>query len=87
MSTISIHGLDPVTERKLRDRARDRGQSLNSAIKELIEDGLAPSYSSRRRDRNREMFADLFGTWTDEQATEFDRAVAELRVVDPRDWQ
>lgn len=87
MSTISIHGLDPVIERKLRARAREFGKSLNSAVKELIEDGLAPSYSSRRRARNREMFADLFGTWTEEQAAEFDRAVATFDVVDPRDWQ
>ena len=87
MSTISVHGLDPVVERKLRERARERGQSLNGTVKELIEDGLAPIYSTRRRARNREMFADLFGTWTDEQAAEFDRAVAEFGVVDPRDWQ
>lgn len=87
MSTISIHGLDPVIEQKLRARARELGKSLNSAVKELIEDGLAPSYSSRRRARNQEMFADLFGTWTDEQAAEFDRAVAPFDVVDPRDWQ
>lgn len=84
LSAISIRGLGPVVERKLRERAREPEQSLNSAVKELIEDGLAPSYSNRRRARNREMFADLFGTWTDEQAAEFERSVAEFGRVENR---
>ena len=87
MSTISIHGLAPVVEQKLRGMAKERGQSLNSTIKELLQDSLAPGYSSRHRAKNRAIFADLFGTWTDEQADEFDRATADFRIADPEDWQ
>ena len=87
MSTISIHGLEPELERALRQLARRNGKSISQTVKELPESSLAPGSNSRRRARNQELFAGLFGKWTEEEAAAFDRAVADLREVDPEDWK
>ena len=86
MRTISIHGLEPELDRALRQRALRSGKSINRTVKEILEAHLAAGSNSRRRARNHELFADLFGTWTEEEAAEFDRAVADLRRIDPKDW-
>jgi hypothetical protein len=87
MSTLSIHGLAPQIEHALRERARCRNQSLNQTIKEVLENNLAPGYSSRKQAQNREMFAEFFGTWSDEDAEAFDKATADFGKVNPEDWQ
>ena len=87
MATISVHGLDPGIEQILRDRARRLNRSLSSVVKEILTDSLSPSHSALRRERQREMFADLFDTWSGEQAAEFDEAVAACRRIDPGHWE
>lgn len=87
MSTLSIHGLSPHIEKELRNRARRRNQSLNQTIKEVLETSLAPTYSSLRLERNREMFAEFFGTWNEEEAKAFEEATKDLDRVNPEDWQ
>jgi hypothetical protein len=32
-------------------------------------------------------FDEFFGTWSDAEADEFDAALAEMRKVDPADWE
>ena len=87
MATICVHGLEPAIEQSLRDRARRLNRSLNSVVKEVLTDSLSPSHSARRREQQRGMFVDLFGTWSKEQAVEFDDATAAFRRVDPGDWE
>jgi hypothetical protein len=79
---ITLRGIDPVLAHRLREEARRRGVSLNRTILHFLRQatGLAmPSYPhTSRPDR----FADLdhlAGTWSEQEAEEFDRVVQRLR--------
>lgn len=86
MTTITIHNLPESLERKLRDQAKRKKQSINQTVKDLIEAGLSPSYSALRREQNRELFKKFFGTWTKEEAEAFDKAVECFNVINADDW-
>ena len=68
MRSITIHGMDDELDRQIREKAAAEGKSLNKTIKGLLKQALGG-----RRSR-REEFVDLFGCWSAEELTEFERA-------------
>lgn len=77
MKSITIHGIDDEMDRQIKEKAAAEGKSL----KGLLEQAL------RGRRSRREEFADLFGRWSAEELTEFERATKDLSQFDPRDWK
>lgn len=84
MKSISVHGIDKETEKKISERAKSEGKSVNRVVKELIAKALG---LGERPSDNRDVFADLCGVWTEEEAAEFMAAVADLDIVDTKDWR
>ena len=78
MKQLTIRGLDRLLERKIRQLAREEGLSLNEAVLELLREGAGVG----DRDSGSEVVGDsldyLIGTWTAEEAEEFDGAVEDL---------
>lgn len=76
----TVRSISPRLHRALKDKAAERGVSLNSLVVQALETeaGLRaeqPTYTD---------LDDLFGTWVHDKAV--DRALREQRRVDPRDW-
>ena len=44
-------------------------------------------FSAQRLPARNSDFDDFIGTWSDAEADEFDAALAEMRKVDPADWE
>jgi len=84
MKSISVHGIDEETEKKIGERAKSEGKSVNRIVKELIAKALG---LGQRPPDNRAEFADLCGVWTEEEAAEFMEAVADLETADAKDWR
>jgi len=82
MSSITIHEIDPVLDRRLSSMAKERGKSKNLLIKDLLASALGLSVQGRYADDYR----GFCGLWTREEADEFESAVADNAVVDPSDW-
>ena len=89
MGALSIHNLDPETERRIRERAKAAGKSLNQTAKELLADAVGVGVEEGKPIKRRGDFDDLCGVWSDEDAREFDEAIVALGVedIDPEDWQ
>ena len=85
MGTLSIHNLDDETERRIRQRARASGKSLNQTMKELLA-GSVGSPPTAARGRGDE-FEDLCGVWSDADRREFDDALADQERIDPEVWR
>jgi hypothetical protein len=83
MKSISVHGIDEEMERKILERAKNEGRSVNKIVKELI--GKALGLGDRPPD-NRAMFEDLSGVWTEAQEREFLDSIADLEKTDEKDW-
>ncbi len=83
MKHLTIRQIPPDLGRALEREVRRRGQSLNQTVKELLERalGLAPD---GRYDNG---LGRLAGTWSDEDAAEFDKATEVFERIDEEDWK
>jgi predicted HicB family RNase H-like nuclease len=75
MKSITVHGIDKVTEKLINERAKSAGTSVNKIVKELLAKALG---LDKDRIDHREEFMDLFGAWTEEEEKEFLEAVREM---------
>ncbi|MCH7224759.1 FitA-like ribbon-helix-helix domain-containing protein [Haloferula sp. A504] len=84
MKSITIHKLDDATEERLVARARSEGVSLNQLVKRLLRESLGVHNAApdHRRD-----FAAFCGRWSEQEAEEFDRAVAGFDEIDEEVWR
>ena len=85
MKSITIHGLDEGLDKSIRDKARERGLSINKTIKELLRKALGIN-NSQTCDR-RDEFLDLYGVWSAEDSAELKKNLATCEQIDPGDWQ
>ncbi|MCX6569074.1 MAG: hypothetical protein NT147_08520 [Candidatus Aminicenantes bacterium] len=71
-------------EKAIEERAKNEGKSVNRIVKELIAKALG---IGDKPPDNRAEFAELCGVWTEAEAAEFLELIADLEVVDAKDWQ
>lgn len=83
MKHLTIRQIPAELSRALEREVRRRGQSLNQTVKELLERalGLAPD---ARYDNG---LGRLAGTWSAEDAAEFERATEVFERIDEEDWK
>ncbi len=65
MKSITIHGIDSDLDRKLSEKSQNR------TVKAILQSVLFPDKKAARR----EMFSDLFGTWTKSEQEEFEKNI------------
>ncbi|OQX17939.1 MAG: hypothetical protein BWK76_09050 [Desulfobulbaceae bacterium A2] len=84
MKSITIHNLDDPLDSLIRERAKQDGVSLNTTIKKLLREalGLSPAQEQDRA----QVFQELCGVWSTEDAEEFYQNTSELGRVDSGDW-
>jgi len=80
MANLSLRGLDASTLSRIRSRARHLKLSVNRLIVETLRQHYAPE--PRRKDQ----IDELAGSWTRQEADEFDEAVKPFSEVDPALW-
>jgi hypothetical protein len=85
MKPITLRNLPPRVALAIRQRARERGLSLNKTIIGMLEESVGGPERKGRR-----LYHDLdhlFGTWTPDEAGEFEADLREQRKIDPELWQ
>jgi hypothetical protein len=81
MSSITIHEIDPVLDRRLSAEAKERGMKKNLLVKELLASALGLAAQGKYTDDYRK----FCGLWTREEAEEFESSVADNASIDPSD--
>ncbi len=82
MGTISIHGLDKDTERKIRAEVQaDRPEPEPDRSSSYLAQALAKPAQGKKAASDD--FSDLAGSWTKKDYEEFQKATADFRKVDP----
>jgi hypothetical protein len=77
---ISLRNLPAEVEKAILETSHREGISLNKATLRLLQASLhKPAKNSD--------FEEFFGTWSTAEANAFDAALAEMREVDPTDWE
>lgn len=85
-TAITLRNLPPKLVRKIQERAREEGTSLNKAVIHMLEEGVG---LTRRKEPKRvyDDLRELAGKWSEQEAAEFDRALRESRSIDDEMWK
>ncbi|MFA5206698.1 MAG: hypothetical protein WC708_20050 [Lentisphaeria bacterium] len=82
MSQLTIRKIPDEVVKQLKQTARHRGHSMNSAAVEALTRGLGLAPFPRRR-RDLSAFA---GGWSAQELEKFRRATAVFEAIDPEVW-
>lgn len=85
MKAITLRNLPPDLDKAIRKRARGKRVSVNKAVIGLLEEHL--TRGERKRAELHHDLDDLCGSWTEDAAATFDRALAKQRMIDPDVWK
>jgi hypothetical protein len=81
MRQITIRDIDPEVEQKIRSIAKGEGKSLNQIIKEIIHKEF------KKTEWPTSSLKELAGTWTREEAAEFELSIKSCEKVDEEMWK
>lgn len=76
---LTIRGVSDELGRRLTRLSRERGQSVNTTALAILEDAVGIRARRKRLER--------YATWSASDLAEFDRALADQRVIDDDLWQ
>ena len=85
MKAVTLRNLPPQLDRTIRQRAKQKGVSVNKVVIGLLQDHLGES--ERRTVRRSHALDELAGSWNQEEAKAFDRALAKQRGIDLELWK
>jgi len=85
MSAITVSGLDEQTQLRLREEAHRRGVSVNDLVLEYLRKETQGADAKSLHQVHNELDA-LAGTWSEDEAREFEAAVAGFEQIDAVLW-
>lgn len=87
MKAITLRNLPPELARTIRQKAEEQGTSINKAVIKLLEEGTGVRDKKKGKKRLHDSLDNLAGSWTEEEAAEFEKALAAQRTIDPDLWK
>ncbi len=85
MSTMTIRGLDELTIKALKEKAKQEGTSVNAALVKLLQEELG-----LKKKKRTVVYTDLdhlAGTWSDKDYKEFQKKTKDFETVDETLWK
>lgn len=84
MTTMTLRGIDDTISGALKEKARREDTSVNTVMLRIIKEGLG--IGKKKRNVVYDDLDYLAGTWSAEDAAEFERATAVFEKVDEDMW-
>jgi hypothetical protein len=85
MNQITVRGIAPEVEKRIRREAKVTGKSLNKVMLELIGGYAAPG--KLRKKPAGASLAGLAGGWSEKEAREFEESVRVFEEIDGAMWK
>ena len=85
MTTMTIRGLDDLTIKALKEKAKKEGSSINAALVKLLQENLGIKKKKRTVIYND--LDHLAGTWSDKECKEFLQTTADFEKIDKNLWK
>jgi CRISPR/Cas system-associated protein Cas5 (RAMP superfamily) len=87
MKAITLRNLPPELAKAVRREAERKRTSVNKAVISLLESKADVRKKKRAAKMNHQELDALAGSWTKNEAAEFDKALAAQRSIDPELWK
>ena len=81
---ITLRNIPPAVEKAIRSKVREKKISANRAVIELLEERVGAA--DQKKVLHHDLDA-LAGTWSKQEAKEFDETLRDLRKIDPELWK
>jgi plasmid stability protein len=85
MTTITIRGLDDLTIKALKEKAKEEGTSVNATLVKLLKEDLGLKKKKRMVVYND--LDHLAGTWSDKEYKEFQKIIKDFETIDKTIWK
>ena len=85
MGTMTLRGIDDRIAGALKDRARKENASVNTVMLKILKESLG--LEKKKRSALYDDLDHLAGTWSEQDAAEFERATAVFETVDADMWK
>jgi len=85
MNQITVRGIAPEVEKRIRREAKVTGKSLNKVMLELIGGSAGPE--KRGKKPAGASLAELAGGWSEKEAREFEESVRVFEEIDEATWK
>jgi len=82
MSQVTIRGMEPEVEQQVRQLAKERHQSLNVVLNEIIRQ----NFNKGKRKPAADTLKSLAGGWSEQEASEFMKAIEPCEQIDAEMW-
>lgn len=87
MKAITLRNLPAEIAKTIQRRAKEKKTSVNKAVIELLEESVGGKAPKKKEKARYHDLDHLIGTWTKEEAEEFEKLLAEQRTIDPKLWK
>ena len=87
MKAITLRNLPPELAKTIRQKAEEQGTSMNRAVIHLLEEGTGIRGKKNGRKSLHHDLDSLAGSWTKDEAEEFDKSLASQRTIDLELWK
>ena len=87
MNQLTVRGFEDDLGESIRRLAQREGISLNQAALKLLRKGAGLSDGQANENKIGDSLDDLFGTWSAEEADEFNAALEVFETVDESAWE
>ena len=85
MTTMTLRGIDDSVSGALKEKARQEGSSVNTVMLRILKESLG--IEKKKRNAVYHDLDHLAGTWSAQDAAEFERATAVFEKVDEDMWK
>ena len=85
MGQLTIRGIAPDIEDKIRKIAKNNGKSINSVIQEIIHQHS--EFSRKRKTAPSEALRELAGGWSEKEASDFCAQIQSFEQIDKEMWK
>ena len=84
MATLTIRGCDDNLSKILKRESRKSGTSVNRLVLETLINTFIGNGKKQERYNDLDSLA---GTWTEDEAAEFDKAIEDFEIIDTEAWK
>jgi len=87
MKAITLRNLPPELAKTIRQKAEEQGTSMNRAVIHLLQEGTGIRGKKNGEKSLHHDLDSLAGSWTKDEAEEFDKSLASQRTIDLELWK
>ena len=87
MKAITLRNLPPELAKTIRQKAEEQGTSMNRAVIRLLQEGTGIRGKKNGGKSLHHDLDSLAGSWTRDEAEEFDKSLASQRTIDLELWK